>query len=119
MGIFKASVHYNDLKGSCAADDADISNATKWLKDHNYINSGEYFVGLRMFAGENHGKHRDPVDVTFLITDETGYRALAANSDEYKIRRVDVNMDVKDFLSLFKRFEITLSPKSFLEGKEC
>ena len=33
MEVFKASVQYNDLKGSAAADLADMTDAAKWLKD--------------------------------------------------------------------------------------
>ena len=31
MDTFKASVQYNDMKGSAAADGADKENAAKWL----------------------------------------------------------------------------------------
>ncbi|MFM5646354.1 hypothetical protein [Aeromonas caviae] len=118
MEIFKASVQYNDLKGSCAADRADISDATDWLKSNGHINDNEFLVGISMYAGENHGTHRDPVSVHFLITDDVGFRALGQNSSEYQIRKVDVDMEIAAFLALFKRFEITLSTNSCLEGKE-
>jgi hypothetical protein len=118
MEIFKASVQYNDLKGSCAADRADNSDATEWLKNNGHIQENEFLVGISMFAGENHGEHRDPVSVTFLITDETGFRALGQNSSEYEIRKVNVDMEITAFFALFKRFEITLSTNSCLEDKE-
>jgi hypothetical protein len=35
---FKASVQYNDLTGSAAADRADMSDASVWLKKHGLIN---------------------------------------------------------------------------------
>ncbi len=118
MEVFKASVQYNDLKGSCAADRADNSDATEWLRNNGHIQENEFLVGISMFAGENHGEHRDPVSVTFLITDETGFRALGQNSSDYEIRKVNVDMEITAFLALFKRFEITLSTNSCLEGKE-
>lgn len=118
MAIFNASVQYNDLKGSCAADRADISDATNWLKNKGHLNDNEFLVGISMFAGENHGTHRDPVNVHFFITDDVGFRALGHNTNEYKIRTVDVDMDIASFLALFKRFEITLSTNACLEGKE-
>ncbi|WP_265422864.1 hypothetical protein [Aeromonas salmonicida] len=118
MEIFKASVQYNDFKGSSAADRADDSNASEWLKNNGHIQDGEFLVGISMYIGENHGTHRDPVSVTFLITDAVGFRALGEGSDKYKIRKINVNMNVVDFFSLFKRFEVTLSSNSCLEGKE-
>ena len=35
--IFKASVQYNDFKGSSAADEADFGKPAKWLKNNGYI----------------------------------------------------------------------------------
>jgi len=118
MEIFKASVQYNDSQGSCSADRADNSDASDWLTKNGYLNKNEFVVGIKMFTGENHGEHRDPVIVTFLITSEVGLAALHKNSDEYKIRQVSVDMNIHEFLALFKRFEVCLSPSSCLEGKE-
>jgi hypothetical protein len=61
MQNFRASVQYNDLKGSVAADNADKNGAHKWLLENGYIHDGEYLLGIRMWAGENHGTHRDPL----------------------------------------------------------
>jgi len=38
MGNFKASVQYNDLKGSVAADRSDVGGASKWLAHNGHIN---------------------------------------------------------------------------------
>jgi len=118
MEIFKASVQYNDSQGSCAADRADNSDASDWLAKNGLINNAEFVVGISMFAGENHGEHRDPVSVTFLLADDEGLTALGQGSEQYKVRKVFVDMNIHDFLALFKRFEVTLSPNSCLEGKE-
>ena len=82
------------------------------------MHEDDFLVGVRMFSGENNGIHIDSIDVTFLITDEIGFKAIEQNSSEYKIRKVSVDMDIGDFLALFKRLEVTLSSNSCLEGKE-
>ena len=121
METFKASVQYNDMRGSAAADGADKENATKWLKDNNLISDDEIVAGIKMWAGENHGKHDDPVYVTFFVTDLKGQpdlsSLLAAGGDVIEARSVSVDINLIDFFGLFKRLEITLSNGGMLEGK--
>ena len=120
METFKASVQYNDLKGSAAADRADMTDATKWLKDNGHIND-EFVVGISMWAGENHGAHRDPVSVKFLVTELVGYdnipEMLEASGEPIQVKEIRVDMNIADFLALFKRLEITLSNGGLIEGK--
>ncbi|WP_020560026.1 hypothetical protein [Thiofilum flexile] len=120
MEIFKASVQYNDLKGSAAADYADMINSTKWLKKNGYIND-EFVVGVSMWVDENHGTHRDPVSVTFLVTELFDYdnipEMLDALGEPIPVKEIRVDMSIADFLALFKRLEITLSIKGLIEGK--
>ncbi len=121
MNTFKASVQYNDMKGSTAADRADKENAAKWLKDNDLISDEEFVVGVKMWAEENHGTHDDPIYVTFFVTDLNGHpdipSLLAASGDVIEARRVRVDMNLVDFFGLFKRLEITLSNGGVLEGK--
>lgn len=121
METFTASVQYNDVKGSAAADWADQENARKWLKDNNLINDDEFVVGVSMWAGENHGKHDDPVFVKFFVTDLQGHpdlpSFLAASGDLIEARKIRVDMNLVDFFGLFKRLELTLSSGAMLEGK--
>lgn len=120
MEIFKASVQYNDLKGSAAADRADMTNAAKWLKDNGHIND-EFVIGISMWAGENHGMHEDPVSVKFLVTELNGYEnipeMLQASGEPIQVKEVRVDMNIADFFALFKRLEITLSNGGLIEGK--
>ncbi|MGS2744651.1 hypothetical protein ACU6TU_13805 [Halomonas sp. LS-001] len=120
MENFKASVQYNDLKGSAAADNADMTDATKWLKINGYIND-EFVVGVSMWVGENHGTHKDPVSVKFLVAELIGYEnipeMLQASGEPVEVKEIRVNMNIADFLALFKRLEITLSNGGLLEGK--
>lgn len=120
METFKASVQYGDLKGSSAADHADMTDAADWLRNNGYIKD-EFVVGISMWAGENHGSHRDPVSVKFLVTDLNGHEnipeMLAASAEPIQVKKISVDMNIVDFLALFKRLEITLSSGGLIEGK--
>lgn len=121
-GIFRASVQYNDWKGSSAADDADKNDASKWLKENGHIEDGEFLLGIKMFAGENHGTHEDPVYVEFLTATPGDYDNVKAmvesSTGPIEVRSVRVQMAVTEFFGLFKRFGVTLSRDSMLEGLE-
>lgn len=122
MKTFKASVQYNDLQGSAAADRADLIDAAKWLEQEGHINNDEFVIGISTWVGENHGSHRDPVSVTFLVSGLNGYEnipeMLQASGEPMQVKEVNVDMNISDFLSLFKRLEITLSNSGLLEGKD-
>ena len=122
MPNFKASVQYNDLKGTVAADNADVGRARKWLSDNELINDGEVVIGLSMYAGENHGVHQDPVNVVFLVSGLNGYENLPemmqASAGPIQVRKIEAEMSLIDFFSLFKRFDVTLSVSGVFEGVE-
>ncbi|MCD4719238.1 MAG: hypothetical protein K8S13_05170 [Desulfobacula sp.] len=118
---FNASVQYNDLLGSVAADKADRTGPSKWLADKRLINDDEFIVGISMSIGENHGSHQDPVYVTFLVSDLKGHNnvpeMLESIDGPMKVKKIEVDMNVTDFFALFKRFEVTMSTKGMIEGK--
>lgn len=118
---FKASVQYNDLKGSVAADEADKTSISKWLTEKGLINADEHVLGISMCAGENHGSHRDPVSVIFLVSDRKGYNnipeMIESTDGPMQVKKVGMDMNITDFFALFKRFEVTMSTKGMIEGK--
>lgn len=118
---FSASVQYNDLKGTVAADKADRGKFTKWLKEKNLLNDDEFVLGVSMSVGENHGSHQDPVYVDFYVTKLNGTQTvpelLEESGGSIELRNINVDMNISDFFALFKRFEITLSTKGMLENK--
>lgn len=120
METFKAAVQYGDLKGSSAADRADMIDASKWLRDNGHIQDDDYVIGISMSVGENHGKHKDPVYVHFLVTDLGGFanipEKIKASQEPIPVKKIDLDMNIADFLALFKRLEITLSNGGLLEG---
>lgn len=48
------------------------------LINKNDGGDGECLIGISMFAGENHGHHRDPVGVTFLVSTLNGHANVPA-----------------------------------------
>ena len=121
MNKFYASTTYNDMKGSAAADKSDYKESRKWLKDNGHINSDEYVLGITMSLIENHG-NSESVVVEFLVSDLQDHDSvgdlLSENIDFFDVRSIDLTMSFGDFLSLFKRLEITLSFKGLLEDKD-
>ena len=117
---FKASVQYNDWKGTSAADDADENEAAEWLRKNGHIEEGEFLLGIKMFAGENHGKHKDPVFVEFLIAMPSDFdnmkSMIESSTGPIEVRSVKARMNLVDFFGLFKRFDVTLSRDNMLES---
>lgn len=119
---FSASVQYNDLKGASAADRADVENASKWLTDNGHINEQEFILGISMSVGENHGEHRDPIYVNFLVSELQGYENIPAllesSTGPVEVRKISIQMNLTEFFALFKRFSVTLSTSGMLNDKE-
>ena len=118
---FSASVQYYDLKGSVAADEADLVGVSTWLKNNNHI-TDEMVVGVSLYVGGSPGKwegskfkqHGDSfVSVHFFVA------PMGTDTDEepVSVRQIDVEMNTIEFFALFKRFSITLSRKGNMEGK--
>ncbi len=120
--IFKASVQYNDLLGTVAADISNKNSPFKWLSEKKLIDNGELVIGTSMYSGKSLGSHKDPVYVTFLVTDLKKNKNVLEKLDSIdgpiQIRKIDVDMNLADFFSLFKRFEVTLSAKGMMEGQQ-
>ena len=116
---FKASVQYGDWEGTSAADGADKGDAHDWLKQHGHSKDGEFLLGVRLFAGESHGVHRDPVSVEFLLAqagdhDNVKNMIHAAQGRPIVVRSVKVQMGLLEFFGLFKRFSIAFSSHGML-----
>jgi hypothetical protein len=119
MELFEASVFYNDLKGSVAADLSHITDSTKWLEDNGHI-TDETVVGVIMRSGDNHGIHKDPVGIKFLVSNLDGHQNISELLDKsdppLQLREIPVEMTLNEFFALFKRLEITLSSGGVIEG---
>ena len=120
--IFKASVSYGDWKGTSAADEADTNKLRDWLKQNNYMDSGEFLVGISIFAGENHGAHKDPIFVNFLLTSPGDHDSVKAMIDSnygpIKVKKVSIEMNLNEFFGFFKRFSVSFSSHGMLSDRE-
>ena len=119
---FIASVQYGDLKGTSAADRADKNDADAWLVANGHKQKDEFLLGISMCAGENNGKHRDPVCAEFLLATSGDHDSvlamLNASNGPVMVRRVKVSMSLTQFFRLFKRFSITFSTHGMLSERE-
>ncbi|WP_342619292.1 hypothetical protein [Rhodoferax sp. GW822-FHT02A01] len=119
---FRASVQYGDFKGSSAADRADKADADDWLTSKGLKTDDEFLLGIKLFSGESHGVHKDPVNVQFLLVKPRAHDSVKSMLDTtpgpIPVRRVDVQMPLVEFFGLFKRLSITLSPHGMIEGRD-
>ncbi|RLD03384.1 MAG: hypothetical protein DRI65_13000 [Chloroflexota bacterium] len=120
--IFLPSVQYGDLEGSIKADRADMNDAHKWLLTNGHINENEFVLGISMDIRENRGEFNEPVYVNFLLKEPMNFdivkSEIESKQEPIEVRKVRIEMPLKDFFSLFKRFNLTLSPKGLLNGRE-
>ena len=119
---FHASVQYNDLKGSAAADRHDQRDMSRYLEQQGLIQEGEWLVGIQMWSGEVHGEEQEkPVFVTALVTRGDGYdnvKAAVNSGNPLSVRKIRLEMTLPQFFGLFKRFEICLSSDGLIEQCE-
>jgi hypothetical protein len=74
-------------------------------------------LGIELFVGENHnGKVEEPY-IEALVMDkpdsETVASEIKATSGPLTFRKVRVKLTLNEFLGLFKRFSVTISPSGF------
>ncbi len=108
MKNFKAFCQYNDFIGSSAADNGDIETFQQWLKQNNYINTNETLIGIKIIK---HNIDNENFSIVILTTDNV-------DNNPILVCEQDIEMNIYEFFSYFKIFQITLSPKGMLENKE-
>ncbi|HGS4438111.1 TPA: hypothetical protein ACMD15_003422 [Vibrio cholerae] len=117
---FKASVQYNDWKGTSAADTADLKRFSSWLKEEGHIEENDFLVGIKVFVGENHGEHKDPVFVSFMVVPlkdgETVQQRIESANGAVEVKVIKIDMSINEFLSFFKRVEVALSACKEFDG---
>ncbi len=123
METFKASTQYGDWKGSASADRSDATTLSDLLLQRGLRTEQEFLVGAKLWVGENHGNSLAGVYVTAFLFDGTGFdnvaKAIADAGAALKLKRVDVDLTLEEFVCLFKRFAVSLSDPHFgLEGRE-
>lgn len=113
---FKASVQYDDWKGTSASDDSDNQRINDWLKQNGHKDEGDFLVGIEMYAGNI----KDSVSVKFLLISLDGFdnveAKIASSTDPVEVKRVTVGMPIMDFLAFFKRFSISFSRNGIFDN---
>lgn len=119
---FYASVQYDDLKGTAAADRHDHYTMEKYLEEKGLIQADEMLVGISMWSGEVHKRTQDEtVFVSASVTKAAGYENMKATVDSgspLQVRRIRFDMHLNEFFGLFKRFEICISSGGLIDRKE-
>ena len=113
---FKASVQYGDFSGSVSADRSDKESITDWLSIRELLQPGEVVCGVTLSISENHGDEiANPVQIFFYLWPGDSIDALNSAirdaSSPLALRRVETVMTFSEFFRLFKRFNLTLSPR--------
>lgn len=120
---FKASVQYNDLTGTSAADRADASDASDWLKKKGLANENELLVGYEIHVSPvlSAVTGNITISTTFLLAETSGVESFAEivrKGGIAKLRKVTQDISPEEFFTFFKRFSLTLSSGGLLEGNE-
>jgi hypothetical protein len=127
LETFEATVTYNDMVGTVSVDAADQTSIYHWLDERNLRNSQRELVyGIQLYPNENDGQELvNPVSVTILLITGENIDSLIKKIDvgnvPLQVRRIETVMTLAEFFSLFKRFNLTLSPnrnKHTLRGSE-
>jgi hypothetical protein len=114
---FRASVQYNDLRGTSAADNGDDHDLRRLLIARNLMTNEDAVVGIKVFVGENHGGPCTPASIDVLTVPLAEYqRRLEARPLRAKV--INLEMPIEDFCALFKRLSIALSSENIDEYEE-
>jgi len=112
---FNASVQYNDMKGTAAADSADKSDLSKYLQDNKLIAEGEVLVGVQMYSGER------TFSVQALVSSYAGYdnvKVAVESGKPLHVRKIPLELTLEQFFKLYKRFEVAISSHGVIDQKE-
>ncbi|WP_334026384.1 hypothetical protein [Burkholderia gladioli] len=122
METFRASTQYEDWLGSASADRSDSTTLTDLLLERGLRTAEEFVVGAELSVGDNHDNTIGRTTVTAYLAEGAGFdNALQAfeQARPPKLRKVQVDLSLEEFVCLFKRFSVTLSDPAFgLEGLE-
>ena len=117
---FKASTKYGDFKGTSSMDESDKNGPREFLKARGLLPEGEFLLGIEADTMELHGKWKDPIIVTFFFAqpgDHDSVKAMIDGSNgPIMVRRVRVDMELVEFMAMFKRFSVAFSSHGMLEG---
>lgn len=123
MENFKASSQYGDWQGSVSADRSDATTLSDLLLERGLRTKDEFLVGAKLWIGENHQNKLGRTFVSAFLVNAAGFEnvpaAIAAGGDPLRLKKVEVEVTLEEFVCLFKRFAVSLSDPHFgLEGRQ-
>lgn len=120
MESFKASTQYGGCQGSASADDAHLNTSHEYLEKNGLLKQGEFLIAVSFFTSE----HDFAVAHALVFTKggdefESVKVALDFTDGPAPVRRISIKVTPKEFLNLFKRFDVMLTWRGpELEGCE-
>ena len=123
MDTFQASAQYNDWKGDVAADNADKQGIEILMRERGLLSDNEFLVGVDLWLGEMHGSKLERPSVYAYVIDADKYenaeKTLKETSGPLRVKKVDLDLSMEEFLLLFKRFSLAISWRGLdLMGRE-
>ena len=120
---FKASVQYNDWKGTAAADGNSLNSIHDYLEGAGLKSENEFLISVSCSAIEFHPKQGEKATVRAYLLDgkdfESVQHAISSGRGKLPVRIVNLEMTPDEFISLFKRFDIVLNWRGLaLEDRE-
>ncbi|MBS7836325.1 hypothetical protein B9T11_04980 [Wohlfahrtiimonas chitiniclastica] len=90
-----AAAQYDDWKGEVALDNADTNSIYNFVKNSEQWNDGDLLFGYELFMHPTGSSADGNVAVGFYVGPDTS-----------NIRKITIEIDIMDFLRLFKRISI-------------
>ncbi|MCY0094596.1 hypothetical protein [Hoeflea ulvae] len=109
---FRASVQYNDFRGTAAADRGDNNDLLSHFRDQGYVSEKDVLVAIEFWSGENHSGPVKEMSVTLTVADIQNHTTLddfLADPKRPSLRSVHVDMTNDEFFGFFKRFNVVLT----------
>lgn len=103
-------------------DESDKTGPREFLKERGLLPEGEFLLGIEANTTELNGKYKDPLGVTFYFAQPGDHDSVKAmidgNNGPILVRRLRVDMELTEFMAMFKRFSVAFSSHAMLEGRE-
>ena len=110
MESFKASTQYGDWEGTAAADGQPHS-LEEYLTEKGLMKEHEFLLAATLYVGDQ--AFDSPQIRAFIYEKGADYESAKAEIDSIKgpipVREIELKMKVKEFIDLFKRFDVMLT----------
>lgn len=119
---FRAGTRHNDWRGTASADRGDQTDLSDWLKAKNLYPDDQYLVGFDVYSRDDDVQAGAPMRATALFAVQGDHDStedmVHTTQGPIPVCRVDFEIDIAEFFSLFKRFSIALSRGGMLAGRD-